>query len=680
MVRTGGGRDPVVSWVSDPIRYPAKRRLRVLIYVRYSTQDQNPRSIDAQIEYCKRFLRALGIEDYELDVIQDVELSGELRSRPGIDQVWDGIRQRRWDLIVVEDASRIYRHDAWAVELVGLAYDKGIRTICVNDMIDTAEPVDRWHGRLKDATRMHAQTNWYTSHRIKRQLEYLWSIGAAVSGLRSGYRRTPTTPATQDKPAGGPYFDSIDEQWAPHIRCAFERIAADDPPWSVAAYVTENKVPKAANATLEEWSDETVKSMIRETLYRGFDVYRQTHSTSELTTGRKRPKHSEPSQVLTREMPYLRIVSDELWYQANAAIDARRPFDDYPSGPDNLMFRIPRDSRALLTKLAKCAICGAPMHRGGRGGRAYVCSAAQKRRCWNKATAEYALLETGAKDTARQQLNDADAAVDSFITKMQSLIGDREPLLHQIGRIKELSDERQKKIQRLLKLIENSDNPPQAVLDQIQEHERRLRKLGSKLARLERLESGAMIPNREEIENRVRRVRDDLDGDVQTASVALRKIIRRIDVIPFRQFGTNQVVTRARIVVDLAGLLSNEFRSVLSEFRGESIEDEFAPVTVMIDLFRPSTGPAYGLSAEALVRERGLIARQVAAELGITKRCADLAIAYGRALRAAGLENPFIELIEPPEKASHWGPHKKHRRPRKKSPRPADGACPTAAP
>lgn len=160
--------EPPVAWIRFAIQQPANRRLRLLIYARYSTEDQNPRSIDAQVAYCERLLRALGITDYELVVIRDVEMSGELRHRPGIDEVWSGIAAGRWDLILVEDASRLYRHDSWAVDLVYLAVDNQTRVICINDSVDTAEDQRVWIPRLKDATRAHAQSNQYTSDRIKR--------------------------------------------------------------------------------------------------------------------------------------------------------------------------------------------------------------------------------------------------------------------------------------------------------------------------------------------------------------------------------------------------------------------------------------------------------------------------------------------------------------------------------
>ena len=92
--------------------------------LRYSTAEQRRRSIKAQIRFCKKFLRALGINTAEIIILTDEALSGELRSRPGIDQARAGILARQYDLILVEDASRLYRDDVACVELVRLAFDQ----------------------------------------------------------------------------------------------------------------------------------------------------------------------------------------------------------------------------------------------------------------------------------------------------------------------------------------------------------------------------------------------------------------------------------------------------------------------------------------------------------------------------------------------------------------------------
>ncbi len=67
--RTRGGT--TIAWVRIPVDVPKGRRYRVLIYARYSTNEQNPSSIDDQVAFCRRFLDALGLKDAEIDVLFD---------------------------------------------------------------------------------------------------------------------------------------------------------------------------------------------------------------------------------------------------------------------------------------------------------------------------------------------------------------------------------------------------------------------------------------------------------------------------------------------------------------------------------------------------------------------------------------------------------------------------------
>jgi hypothetical protein len=140
---------PPPYWSRFPVTLPRGRRLRVLFYARYSTDEQNPRSIEDQVAYCRRFLESFGLADTdpEITVLCDREISGERIFRPGIDQVREGIDGRRWDLILAEGASRLFRDVAACLDLVRLAVDNGIRVICINDEVDTADE-DNWEDRL----------------------------------------------------------------------------------------------------------------------------------------------------------------------------------------------------------------------------------------------------------------------------------------------------------------------------------------------------------------------------------------------------------------------------------------------------------------------------------------------------------------------------------------------------
>ena len=184
------------SWVRHRILLPPDRLLQVLVYARFSTDEQDDRSIAAQDEYCIRFLENLEVKQFEVFHLKDEGISGEELMRPGIDQVRDGIGRKAWDFILVEDSSRLYRDPAFCIQLVRSAVQQGIRVICINDYVDTAEE-DRWEEGLYEAQRHHSSSNKYTILRIKRSQDERWSDGAAMGHLQSGYRRIPTLAATE---------------------------------------------------------------------------------------------------------------------------------------------------------------------------------------------------------------------------------------------------------------------------------------------------------------------------------------------------------------------------------------------------------------------------------------------------------------------------------------------------
>ena len=72
-------------------------------------------------------------------IIREPEISGEIFDRPGINQVWAGIKERRWDVIQAEESSRLYRHMTFASQFFDSAVDAGIRVICPTDFIETAD-------------------------------------------------------------------------------------------------------------------------------------------------------------------------------------------------------------------------------------------------------------------------------------------------------------------------------------------------------------------------------------------------------------------------------------------------------------------------------------------------------------------------------------------------------------
>jgi hypothetical protein len=114
----------------QPIVPPKNRPLAVLIHARFSTEEQRQSSIDDQIAACRAFLdsgmpKGTKPSQVTVEVIKEPEVSGEIADRPGINQVWAGIEAKRWDVIIAEESSRLYRHHTKAGELFESAAEVG---------------------------------------------------------------------------------------------------------------------------------------------------------------------------------------------------------------------------------------------------------------------------------------------------------------------------------------------------------------------------------------------------------------------------------------------------------------------------------------------------------------------------------------------------------------------------
>ena len=373
----------------EPLAIPADRPIDVLIHTRYSTDEQSQSSIDGQINSCQRFLtanlpRECRPEQVNVEIIREPEISGEIADRPGINQVWAGIRDHRWDVILAEESSRLYRHMTFASQFFDTAVDAGIRVICPTDYIDTAD--EDWPERLHSALGHHGRANHFTRNRIKRAQESRWLSGAAMGPLAIGYKRRPSIPATAGQPSRGPFFDFIDEECKAIIVEIFERTANDEPPWAVADWLTSIRFPKAKNSQKPEWNAGNVISLLRRPIYRGEEVFRTKFSKRELRTGRSKLVWNAKNAVLTRKSEHLRMVSDWLWYRANTVIDRRCTRLHPKRGAEHPLTGKPRDSRKLLSTLFVCGICGGPMHAEGRNEGGYRCANSKRHTCWNRAT------------------------------------------------------------------------------------------------------------------------------------------------------------------------------------------------------------------------------------------------------------------------------------------------------
>lgn len=636
------------DWIKVKIKPVKGGRLRVLIYARYSTEEQNHGSIEAQVEFCKAFLRELGVTGADITVVSDPAISGEIYSRPGINQVRDGVLAGSWDLIVVEDASRLFRNEHFCFELVGQAVDREIRVICVNDLVDTNDDEEVWETRLHEACHHHQSANRYTRNRINRAMQRLWAIGAAIGLLKPGYLRKASIPATTREPEQGPFYDEIDPGQAPLIVEAFERIAGDESPYLVAAWLTARGLPKTTNSKLTEWTENNVRHLIWRPDYVGVQEYRRTISKKRRTTGKQVSKRNDEDEVWTREMPHLRIVSDDLRARAIAAIQARDRNPNRGEQP-NPHAGIPRDSRGPLSGLFFCR-CGCKMQLFED----YRCSGAiRKTLCWNKARALRKLTHENIPKVIFENFPQIRAMIEQQLPEIAGRLGDDGSREKRRAELSAIVADCRKTADNLLAALErgaSDSGPPEALVKRLEQRED---ELAAAEAELQLLDRQVKLPTMADVDQRMDEVREAIARMDRSARDVLAQVATPIVAFPCSQFGSDKVVLRARFEIRITGFLPPTASWPLDGLTGVPLNELFGVIPVVVDLFELSTGPDWWSKVLALV-DKGLGLTAIGRRLGIGKRRAHIAKQYGEALREAGLSDPFTELLEAPKSASRW--------------------------
>ena len=329
--------------------------LRVGLHGRFSTDEQSKTSTPDQMTFGRRVLVNYKAVNPIVEEFPEEGISGQILSRPGLDRLKLWVRQRRLDLILTEDVSRLYRDRSEPHKFAGLCVDHDVRLICVHDRVDTNQP--DWEEAILRASERHAGYTDDGAHRIHRAYDARWEQGCAVKAAPPGYINVAVDPGETAKTGRGPFLTQKVERCAETIVELFERVARGDRRSSVADFLNKSKFPVAYNSHSKRHTENTLTIIIRDTLYKGIETGGKTRNEKQYSSGKHREVHNPPENRRQRPMPHLRFVSDLLWQQANDVLDARdAACGKHPRGVANPTYGIPRDSRSLLSNHFYCGV------------------------------------------------------------------------------------------------------------------------------------------------------------------------------------------------------------------------------------------------------------------------------------------------------------------------------------
>ena len=318
--------------------------MRTIIYARYSSDLQNPRSTADQLAALRERAdrEGWGI----VGTFFDDEISGragiEEMQRPGLNAMLARIEQGDIDQVLAEATDRIARHpgDAHAVR-EHLEYH-GARLFTLAD-----GHVDEIVGTIKGL--MDARFLKDLADRIRRGQRGQHSRGFNTGGRAYGYRVIKPIGADGEIIRG---MLEINDEEAAIVRRIFDEIIANISAYAIVKRLNAEGIPSPSG---KKWRVSTINGdrvrangILRNNLYRGVMIYERTHKVYHHKTRRRLIRSNPLNQWRSIDVPHLRIVSDAQW----AAVQER--FAQF----DGVIASKQRRPKRLLSGLGRCGVCG----------------------------------------------------------------------------------------------------------------------------------------------------------------------------------------------------------------------------------------------------------------------------------------------------------------------------------
>lgn len=504
--------------------------LRVALYARYSSDLQNPLSVDDQLLACREHAAIRGWQI--VGTYHDPAISGaSMLDRPGIQALMRAAERREFDTVLTEALDRLSRSQADMASLYAQLQFHGIGIITLSE-----NEVSEVHIGLKGA--MNALYIKDLAQKIRRgQRGRVLEGKAGAGGLSYGYE--VAKPRDDDgEIIRGERRIKHDE--AEIVRRIFREYGAGVSPLQIAKHLNDERIPGPRG---REWivsgirgKERTGVGILNNPLYIGKLVWNRHTYPKNPATGRRVARVRPKEQWVISAVPELRIVDDELWEmvktrQAEQSAKFAEQLAHVHEARDRVTaLNATHRPRSLLSKLLICGHCGGPYAK--RGQDRYGCTHhGAGGSCSNGRTIPREELEARVLASLRGPLMEPKAVAEAmrgYAEEIRRLNRERNAAFNSAG---ETLADVQKNIKRIVQAIENGTLSP-TLVDRLNELETRRKQLEATLADGPPLEIRA--PSVELFHERIERLSQTLASeDTRTeAAITLRQLIDRIVITP----------------------------------------------------------------------------------------------------------------------------------------------------
>jgi len=288
---------------------------RVVLYARYSSDQQSDASIEDQLRLCR--VRAEREGWIVVGEHFDKAISGALRNRPGLNKLLAEIERGCADIVLTESLDRLARD----LEHVASLYKRV--TFHGAQIVTLAEgQVSDIHVGLRGT--MAAMFLKDLAAKTHRGLEGRIRQGRATGNPPFGYRVVRRLGDQGEVERG---LRRIEEAEAAVVRRIFTLYAGGTSPVQIARLLNAEGVPGPNGGA---WLEDTIRGRIgrqdgilRNPIYDGRLVWNRRHNLKNPVTGALVRRDNAPEEHIETAAEHLRIVPHELWLGVAQRLQAR---------------------------------------------------------------------------------------------------------------------------------------------------------------------------------------------------------------------------------------------------------------------------------------------------------------------------------------------------------------------
>jgi len=332
--------------------------MRTASYARFSSDLQRDTSIDDQLRNCQDYAERHDWTWQPDQVYTDAAVSGaSLDGRPRLQALLTAAASspRPFDVLLVDDSSRVSRDLSDALRIVQRLTFAGVRVVYISQGIDSEseqhETLIAVHG-LVDGLYLREM-----AAKIKRGLKGQVSRGFSAGSRTFGYQSI----AVHDPQRPGTIIGhrlEVDPLEANVVRQIFEWYASGHTIPSILSRVA-TEYPRGPRG--HGWRVGAVKRVLRNPKYTGQLVWGRTQRTRRPGARFKASRLVAQDQWHTLPAPALRIITDDLWTRAEARrIETDARLDAHRQPGSNLLRgrHSGVHSKTLFGGFLSCGECG----------------------------------------------------------------------------------------------------------------------------------------------------------------------------------------------------------------------------------------------------------------------------------------------------------------------------------